>query len=281
MAVLGAPAHYNGNSADLLVPPRVAIRHRLAFMRFLVRAIARRYRLNAFGIFWTVLAPLTTLLIYLLAFTFILRSPWAAASADTVSYGLNLFAGLIVFWMMADVLNGSSGAIADYANLVKKAVFPVEILPLVVVGSAVFHTLISTVILIVATFAIQGHVPATVLLFPIVLLPFILLLMGIAWALAGIGVYLRDLAQVVALFMTAALFLSPILYPLDRLGPALRKLIVLNPVTVIVEQMRNVMLTGATPDWGALAIYTIVAWILAALGLALFRHLRSGFGDVL
>ena len=282
MAKLRAPLWRQNQLIDVMLPFGLALRHWLPFRRFLGRAIARRYRLNAFGFLWMLFAPLFTLGIYLFVFGVILESRWVESDAGgTVAYGLNLFAGLIVFWLMADVLNGASGAVTEYTNVVKNAVFPVDILPIVVVGSGVFHTLISALVLVAATLALVGSVPPSSLLLPVVLAPFVLLLMGLAWLLAGIGVYLRDLAQVVGLAMTGGLFLSPILYPIDGLSTGLQRLIALNPVTVIVEQTRRVMLDGTTPEWGALSLYLIIAWIVAALGLAAFRHLRGGFGDVL
>nr|NKB46045.1 ABC transporter permease [Alphaproteobacteria bacterium] len=256
---------------------------RLVFNQFLARAIARRYRLSVFGLLWTIMVPLFTLVIYTFVFGVILQSRWSGADGggDTTSFGLYLFVGLLVFWLMADVVGGTPNAIIDYTNLVKKAVFPLEILPPVIVGSAVFHALISSGVLLVALVVIKGGVPLTALLIPIILAPFILLLTGFSWLLSAVGVYFRDIQHIVGLLMTGVLFLSPIFYSIDRLGPTLQSLIMLNPVTFIVMQMRCILLDGQQPDWVGLGIYFAVAWLVASIGLAFFRYARKGFADVL
>ena len=273
----------SGRAYDVLLPTSVIFRHRLVFQQFLARAVARRYRLSVFGLLWTVLVPLFTLVIYTFVFGVILQSRWSGADGggDTTSFGLYLFVGLLVFWLMADVVGGTPSAIIDYTNLVKKAVFPLEILPPVIVGSAVFHALISSGVLLVALVAIKGEIPLTALLIPIVLAPFILLLTGFGWLLSAVGVYFRDIQHIVGLLMTGVLFLSPIFYSIDRLGSTLQSIIMLNPVTFIVMQMRRILLDGQQPDWVGLAVYFAIAWLVASLGLAFFRYARKGFADVL
>ena len=118
-------------------------------------------------------------------------------------------------------------------------------------------------------------------LLPIVLLPFILMLMGFAWLLSAVGVYFRDLSHMVGLLMTGMLFLSPVFYSLDRLSTALQTLIMFNPITFIALQTRRILLDGLMPDWGGLALYLVVAWLSAAIGLMFFRYVQRSFGDVL
>jgi len=267
---------------DVVFPVMPIIRHFLVFRQFLGRSIARRYRLSVLGMLWTVLVPLFTLVIYTFVFGVVLESRWAGMDGgDTTSFGLYLFVGLLVFWLMADVVGGAPGAVIDYSNLVKKAVFPIEVLPLVLVGNAVFHALITTGVLFVALLLIKGAIPLTALLFPVVLVPFVLLMAGFGWLLSAIGVYFRDIQHIVGLLMTGVLFLSPILYSIDRLGPGLKAVIMLNPVTVIVIQMRRIALEGQPPEWTVLGLYFVVAWLVAAVGLAFFCYARKSFADVL
>ena len=272
-----------GQYLDILLPPWVLFRHSLVFRQFLNRSISRRYRSSVFGLLWTILVPLFTLVIYTFVFGVILQSRWAGtdAASDTTSFGLYLFVGLLVFWLMADVVGSAPGAIIDYTNLVKKAVFPLEVLPLVTVGGAVFHALISTGVLLVAVMVIKGAIPVTALYAPLIFLPFILLLLGLSWLLSAIGVFFRDIQHIVGLLMTGVLFLSPIFYSIDRLGPGLQTVIMFNPVTFLVLQLRRVLLDGLQPDWVGLALYTAVAWIVASVSLLFFRYARKSFADVL
>jgi lipopolysaccharide transport system permease protein len=264
---------------DLLVPIAVLLRQRVAFRQFLVRAITRRYRMSSFGFLWALAIPLATLAIY--TFVFGVVMPSSFGDGDTRGFTLRLFAGLIVFWLMAEVITQAPTSVVEQANLVKKSVFPLEVIPAVVVGTALFHSLVSTFVLVGALLVLGAGVHPTIVFFPIVILPLALLLTGLAWLLAGIGVYFRDLMHIVGLLMTGALFLSPVFYPLERVSPALRSVIMFNPISFIVVEARGVLLEGRAPDWTGLGAYFIVAWLIAALGLGFFRRARKNFADVL
>lgn len=262
---------------DPIVPMAVLFRQRVAYRQFLMRAISRRYRMSSLGFLWTMVIPLASLAIY----TFVFGVVIPVESVDTTTFTLRLFSGLIVFWVMAEIVTQSPGSIVEQTNLVKKSVFPLEIIPAVVVGTALFHCLVSTLVLVAALVVLGKPVHLTIMFFPIVMMPLALLMLGLAWLLAGIGVYFRDLTHIVGLVMTAALFLSPVFYPTERLSPGLQRGIVFNPITVIVDEARAVLLDGHMPDWRRLGLYFAVAWMIAALGLAFFRRARKNFADVL
>jgi len=266
----------------IFIPIVLLIRQRVALRQFLLRSIKRRYRLSAFGLLWTIIVPLTTLGIYTFVFGVVMESRWSASdSPSTYGFSLYLFSGLIVFWVLAEVMGQAPMAVVEHTNLVKRAVFPLEILPPVVVGNAVFHALVNTGVLLAALVALGGQIPITALLLPIILLPFVILLIGLSWILAAVGVYFRDIVHMVGLFMTGALFISPVFYSTDRLGPALQAVIMLNPITFIILQVRLVVLEGQNPDWVGLGLYFMIAWVIASTGLLFFRHARANFADVL
>jgi lipopolysaccharide transport system permease protein len=267
------------HALDLLIPVAVLVRQRVALWQFLLRAISRRYRVSSFGFLWAMVIPLATLAIFTFVFGVVI--PSSSGDGNTTAFALRLFSGLIVFWLMAEVITQSPTSVVEQTNLVKKSVFPLEIIPAVVVGNALFHCLISTIVLAVALVVVGADIHASIALFPLVILPLALLLTGLAWLLAAIGVYFRDLMHIVGLLMTGALFLSPVFYPIERLSPGLQRAIMFNPVTFIVGQARNVLLDGRMPDWRGLAVYFAVAWAVAALGLVFFRRARKNFADVL
>ena len=269
---------------EIVCPPLVVVRWRNAFSQFLLRAIVRQYKMSAFGFLWAALVPLITLALYAFVFGTVMQSRWDGAVTSTgepVSFSLYLFAGLLVFWPLAQSAAEACSAIVGHANLVKKAVFPLEILPLTTVGSALFHAAINTLVLFAAMLYMHGHIPVTALLFPIVLIPYVLMLAGFTWFLSALGVYFRDLAYVIGLVMTGILFLSPVFYSLARLGPELQTLVLFNPISFIVVQSRAVLIEGRSPDWMGLLAYLAVAWIVAAFALMFFRRARRNFADVL
>ena len=269
---------------EILCPPLVLVRWWSSFAQFQQRAIARQYRMSALGFFWAALVPLVTLGIYAFVFGTVMQSRWdgaVTASGDQVSFSLYMFAGLLVFWLLAQSAADSCTAVVGHANLVKKAVFPLEIIPLTIVGAAVFHGAINTAVLLAAMLYVHGSIPVTVLLFPVVLAPFILMLAGFSWILAALGAYFRDLNYVIGLVMTGVLFLSPVFYSLSRLGPGLQGLVMLNPVSFIVTQARAVLVEGRAPDWFGLLLYLAVAWVVASGGLLFFRRAKRNFADVL
>jgi lipopolysaccharide transport system permease protein len=269
---------------EIVAPPMVLVRWWPAYVQFQARAIARQYKVSVFGFFWAVFVPLITLGIYTFVFGTVMQSRWDGAvtpSGAQVSYSIYLFAGLLVFWPLAQSTAEACSAIVSHANLVKKAVFPLEIIPLTTVGSALFHAAINTLVLLAASLYVHGEIPMTALLFPLVFAPFILMLAGFAWFLSALGVYFRDLSYVIGLVMTGVLFLSPVFYSLSRLSAGLQTAVLFNPISFIVVQSRAVLVEGRLPDWSGLAGYLAVAWVIAALGLAFFRKARRNFADVL
>ncbi len=254
------------------------------------REIAGRYRGSVLGILWSMLTPLFLLAVYTFVFGVVFRTRWVAegthdlngaGETSTAAFAVILFAGLIVYQLFAEVTNRAPTLILSNANYVKKVVFPLEILPVVALGSALFHTGVSLVVLLVFRLAIFGGVPATALLLPLVLAPFCLMILGLSWFIAALGVYYRDINQFLGTLVTALLFLSPIFFPLSALPEWLRPWVALNPITFPVEATRAVLIFGALPDLAGLAAYSIVALVIASLGYAWFQKTRKGFADVL
>ena len=202
-------------------------------------------------------------------------------SDSKTEFALILFAGLIVFNLFAECFNRAPGLILANVNYVKKVVFPLEILPWVALGSALFHALISLGVWLIAYLILFGVPHITVLLFPLVILPLLLLIMGLTWALASLGVYLRDVSQFIGILTTVLMFLSPIFYPASALPEAYRHLLLLNPLTPVIEQARDVLFWGKVPDMTILSIYLLMTAFIAWLGFAWFQKTRKGFADVL
>lgn len=271
-------------SATPLALLRAVASHRHLLGQLVRREVVGRYRGSIMGLAWSFLHPLLMLAIYTFVFSVVFRSRWSGGPGGGEGHGdfaVMMFAGLIVHGLLTECLSRAPGLVLANPSYVKRVVFPLEILPLVSGGSALFHTGVSALILVAANLALGGKLTPYTLLAPVVILPLLLLALGVSWLLAALGVYFRDLGQVIGLVMSLLLFVSPVLYPLEAVPEALQAWVLLNPLTLPIEQFRGVMLLGAAPDWAALGGYVVLSLLCAQLGFWVFQRLRRGFADVM
>lgn len=233
------------------------------------------------GVLWSFLNPIFMLLVYTLVFSVVFKSRWSGGSESKTEFALVLFAGLLMFNLFSECINRAPTLILNNQNYVKKVVFPLEILPWIVLGAALFHSAVSLVVWLVAYVILFGWPQTTIVYFPLILLPFVLFIMGLSWALASLGVFLRDVGQFIGLLTTVLMFLSPIFYPSSALPGAYQKFIYINPITPAIEMTRDVLFWGKAPEFTALGSYLVVSSIFAWLGFMWFQKTRKGFADVL
>lgn len=245
------------------------------------REVIGRYRGSMLGILWSFFNPLLMLAVYTFVFSVVFKARWNAGSDSRTEFALVLFAGLMVFNLFSECVTRAPSLILSNANYVKKVVFPLEILPWVTLGSALFHTLISLVVWLIFYGIFFGVPPVTAGLIPVVVLPLIAFTLGISWFLASLGVYLRDVSQIIGLLTTILMFLSPIFYPVSSLPEEYRGLFQLNPLTPTIEMARDVLIWSKTPDWALYGISLATGLMVACLGFAWFQKTRKGFADVL
>lgn len=266
---------------DFMEPVRCLLRNSGLVLSLVKRDVIGRYQGSILGLFWSFANPLFMLAVYTFVFTVIFKSRWAGGTDSKVEFALLLFAGLIVFNIFAECVNRAPGLIIANANYVKKVVFPLEILPWVSVGASLFHASVSFLVWIFAYLLFIGIPHATIFLLPIVLFPLMLLVMGISWMLASLGVYLRDVSQVIVIVTTMLMFLSPIFYPASALPKVYHSVFMLNPLMPVIEQVRNIMYWGVNIDWLTYAVYLIGSAVFSWVGLFWFQKTRTGFADVI
>lgn len=256
-------------------------RNRSLIKALVKREVVGRYRGSVMGILWSFFNPVFMLMVYTFVFSVVFKARWNAGSDSKTEFALVLFAGLMVFNLFAECINRAPGLILANVNYVKKVVFPLEILPWVSLGSALFHGAVSFGVWLIAYLLFFGLPHLTVLFLPLIVLPLLLFIMGLGWALASLGVYLRDVSQLIGIVTTTLMFLSPIFYPATALPEEYRGLLFMNPLTPAIEQARNVLFWGKSPDFSMLSTYLFVSAVIAWLGFCWFQKTRKGFADVL
>jgi len=267
--------------SDPLSPYIALKRHFALIVQMARRDVDKRYRGSFAGLFWTFFNPLLMLVIYTFVFGVIFKARWNDQVTGHFQFAIVLFAGLNINTLFTECANRATTLIEENTNFVKRVVFPLETLSWSVIGAALFHLLISTLALLALSLIVNHGVPWTIVLFPIVVACFIPFVAGTVWLLASLGVFFRDLKQLMAIITSALMFLAPILYPMTQIPPQYRYLLYLNPLTVIVEASQNVLLWGKPPIWMHLGGYVAVSVVFAWLAFAWFEQTRKGFADVI
>lgn len=246
------------------------------------RDILSRYKGSMLGLGWSLFTPLMMLIIYTFVFSVVFKAKWGTdLEQSRATFSIILFAGMIVFNMFSECFNRSTTLITSNSNYVNKVVFPLAILPWTILGSAIFHALISLLILIVAAFFLLNEIHMTMLLLPIVWIPLFISLVGLMLLLSSVGVYFRDLSQVTGVLTTILMFTSPLFFPLSALPERLQPLLMLNPLAYFIEVTRDVMIWGNTPKLIPLLSAYLLSLILLMVGYNCFERLRKGFADVI
>lgn len=245
------------------------------------REVIGRYRGSVMGILWSFFNPVLMLAVYTFVFSMVFKARWSGGSDSKTEFALILFAGLMVFSLFSECINRAPSLIISNVNYVKKVVFPLEILPWVSMGSSLFHWIISLLVWVMFYLIFFGVPHINALLIFIIILPLILLTMGLSWMLSSLGVYLRDIAQIISVITTILLFMSPIFYPVSALPIEFQPLLLFNPLTLIIEQARDVLIWNKWPQWQYYFIYLMISGLVAWMGFAWFQKTRKGFADVL
>jgi lipopolysaccharide transport system permease protein len=257
------------------------LRHRELLWDLVKRDFIGRYKGSMLGVLWSLFNPLLMLAIYTIVFSVAFKARWGTGEESKIAFAIVLFSGIIIHNFFAECLNRAPSLITSHPNYVKKVVFPLEILPWMALFAALLHFLVSFGVLLVFCLLAGVAVHIGVLLTPIILIPLILMILGFSWIFASLGVYLRDLSQVMGMVTTVALFLAPIFYPIEALPQAYRALLAWNPITLPVIQLRDLMLWDKPLQWDAWAISLAIGISVCTIGYWWFQKSRRGFADVL
>lgn len=257
-------------------PARSLVRNHKLMTSMVKRDILARYRSSLGGSLWTVLNPLLLMTTYYFVFGRVLKTKFEGGS-----YILYFLAGILPWLAFAEAVGRSPSIMLEYRSFVKKLVFPLETLPVNLVISGAVTEAIGVAIFTLGLLYSRHGLPWSVLWLPALIIPQLLFTVGLCWFLAALGVFLRDLGQILGFVLTAWFFLTPICYPESQLQGAMRTAQSFNPIFVLVHGYRTVFLDQRAPDTGPLIGLWIGAALLALLGHAFFHKLRRSFADVI
>ncbi|MBA4135801.1 MAG: sugar ABC transporter permease [Opitutus sp.] len=257
------------------------IQHRELLWQFTLRNIELRHKGSYLGIFWSLLNPLLMLGLYVLVFGYIFSGTFERPGETRTEYGLAIFIGLVVFHFVSEVLGTAPTVIVGNPNFVKKVVFPLEILPAANVGAAFIHLLIGLSLALLGLLLFgDGFSPALIWL-PLVLLPVVLMCLGLNWLFSALGVFLRDIGQLVQFVSMALLFASAVFYPISKIPAGAWEIMRLNPILLAIEAARDATLWQDPLNAQHLLYLYVFGTTTCYLGYAVFRRLKPAFADVL
>ncbi len=265
-------------------PWRTLQKNRYFFQQITARNIQNKFKGSYLGAIWLVILPLLMLTIYSFVFCVIFKNRWGMVmeSKDSkLMYALMLFCGMAVYNIFSESVSGGVSSISDRVNFVKKITAPLELLPLASVASAAIISLLWFSILSCGVFFVLGTLPATIAYFPLLLLPVVLFSSGFAWLVASLGVYIRDLGQLIPILLQIFFFLTPIFYSQDMLPEPYRTMMNYNPLAIMIEHARMIFIRGKLPPENEILGLFILSYLIFELGYLWFMKTKRGFSDVL
>jgi lipopolysaccharide transport system permease protein len=263
-----------------LQPFRTVWRNRALSATLVKRDILSRSRGSFGGGLWTILNPLLLMLTYFFVFGLVLKSRFSN-DPSPASFALYFLAGMLPWLAFSEAAGRAPTVLLEYRQLIKKLVFPVEILPVNLVLSGLVGEAFGVVLFALGFLLIRHYLPWTIVYLPLLLVPQLLFTVGVAWFMSACGAFFRDLAQVNGFLLTLWFFITPICYPETQVPGGARAILTKNPIFILVRAYRAIFLESHAPDWRSLGELTVVSLFLAVLGHAWFYKLRRSFVDVL
>ena len=261
---------------------RVIWGYRSLIYQLTKRDFVQRYKGSYLGFVWTLITPLLFLLIYMFVFNVVMKARWGIRPDEgPMEFALGLFCGLILWSIFSEAATSAPNLILSNPSYVTKTVFPLEILPVITVGSGLIRGGIGLVILLAGIILFGGCLSWRLIILMLPFMGMVLFSVGTVWFLSALGVFMRDVSHVVSVMVTLLFFLTPIVYPSSRVPGRFRSIIYANPFTHLVESSRSVAIWGKMPDWPWLMLSMAVSVVVFQVGYMFFMKSKSAFADVM
>jgi len=257
-------------------------RHRELTWNMAKREIVGRYRTAHLGLLWSILTPLALLVTYTFVFTVIFKARWQQDVPESRGqFALTMFCGMLLYNFFAEVVNKAPDIVVTNPNYVKRVVFPLEIFIISGLISALFNMMIGYGVWLIGWFSVQQTaLHWTALWLPVVIIPACLTTAGLAWLLASLGVFVRDVGHAVVIITQILFFATPIFYRIEVIPYPYRTILELNPLAHAIEDVRRVLMWNQQPRWDWWCASLVVSFALALLGYAFFMKSKRAFADV-
>lgn len=267
---------------DLLAVPRAAVRHRSLLWQMTRRNIETRYRGSVLGLVWSFIQPLMMLFIYTFVFSIVFKAKWNVTVGDSQGvFPVIMFSGMAMYNIFQESVLLNCTVIVGNQNLVKKVIFPLEILPIAQMGATALLGVAWLILLVIGVLIVFNHVCWTLVFVPLVYFPLLMITLGVSYFVASLGVFFRDIQYVAGIVLQVLFFMTPVFYPIENVPARFQPILRVNPLSPILEQGRQVMIFGEVPDpWLWLQSF-VVAFLVLHFGYMWFRSTKRGFADVL
>ena len=262
--------------------PMIAVTNRSLLWQFVKRSVSARYKGSVLGLFWSFVHPMMMLCVYTFVFSVVFQSRWGVdMGGGRGAFAIIMFCGLALFNIFSEAVNLNCGIVVGNTNLVKKVIFPLEILPLSQTIASFAVGMVWFFLLFLGAVFIFGKLSFTMLLLPLILLPLFLFTLGVSFFVSSLSVYVRDTPYLVGVLLQILFFMTPIFYPIAAIPERFRWPLQLNPLTILIEEARKVFLYGELPDWRFLGMAFLISLLVLHLGFLWFHKTKKGFADVL
>lgn len=264
----------------LSAPFAQAWHHRDLIVAILRREIRERFKGSVAGWVWAVLAPLLGIAVYTFAFTSAVKLPYDVGNSR-IGYALFIFSGIIVFNFFSEIAFRAPMLLHEYSHFIKQTIFPSDTLAMISTLRATVYSGIALIVMLACELLATGTLPWTVLLLPLIVLPFLAFLIGVAWVLSALGAFTRDAGYLMITIVPLFMFATPVFYSPTVLPPPIDFWIYANALTGYVEVMRDIVLFGKLPDWRVYLWTLCTSAVTFWFGYWLFDRYRNVIVDVI
>ena len=256
-------------------------RYRDLLRQLILRNIRSRHKGSYLGSIWQVLNPLLMMMLYTFVFGFIFKGSYHSSPEETkLDYGLGIFLSITIYQFLAEILMVSPTLIVSHSNYVKKVVFPLDVLPVAVVGTALYHFCLTLTIVVMGIVFLGPGLSINALWMPVILFPFFLTALGLAWIFSALGVFFRDINQLTTFLSLALLYASAVFYSSKQI-PAIWQFIKFNPLIHSIELSRQTLLWQQSPDIPSLVYLYGFSIVFVWIGFIAFNKMKPAFADVI